>query len=234
MTEKQIISAFLFILFIIGIVDLVISLVRIKRRKKRAQAYLSEFRAFVNAYLNQNFDGERYDWLMLHQENLSGHLAGVGIHLVQSSHSQFITRHFSVIEKLLPAMRSGNAESAAVANGDDLLLRYIGLMENDRHHFYHNLINPFVWLRACVQVLLWCPFCLLGWFGIMEPVKIAQVARSAFFRVISAFIGLAVLIIALSSLIWGWAQVWQHIDTYTIRIGDFFRQLIYKISTGTR
>lgn len=189
-----------------------------KRRKKIATEYLNKFRKFSNKYVSGAFDGDLYDWLIINSVKIPKKLNGFLLIFQKQPDFLKLKVNYQLIHDTLLEMKEGKATSNKISTSDDILLQYIGIIENATTQLLKKLINPFIWFRESVKQILLLPYLVMNWLDLISSETTGRIAVNYLFRAIAAVITIIYLVSSIMIIIMGWERFYQIVDTVEINI----------------
>ncbi|MFC5735892.1 hypothetical protein [Cytobacillus gottheilii] len=201
----------LLVLLIIGF-SLIVRVGRTQSKNlEEAYEYLNKFREYGNSLIKDNEDYQVYEWLTMRGPKMQAKVGELGIakgFIPPFSNIQYNT--YQIIVNALPTlrdeardpMRSYNSLQNKIVHNyltmiDDVLLRYIGRLENRLEDVRTQLKNPFIWLREGVQFFVQIPILLLYWSGLIKYTTYYRFSNNFIIK----FINFLIILIGLGSSI---------------------------------
>lgn len=195
----------LFIIMIIGFVNIFFDYLKSTKKAKFAIEYLTKFQQFEKSR-NTNFDGETYYWLTHRVSKIQSQLGSYGVMDYQPPFGNYIHKNYQIIINALPEMRNGTADSSMINACEDVLIRYIGFLDDIIEISKNQLKNPFKWLQKGVQSIISFPFLVFYWLGLISLSYVNKIINNYIFKLISGFIALLGIIASIITIILGWEK----------------------------
>lgn len=183
-----------------------------------AYEYLNKFREYGNSLIKDNEDYQAYEWLTMRGPKMQAKVGELGIakgFIPPFSNIQYNT--YQIIVNALPTlrdeardpMRSYNSLQNKLVHNyltmiDDVLLRYIGRLENRLEDVRTQLKNPFIWLREGVQFFVQIPILLLYWSGLIKYTTYYRFSNNFIIKFINFLIILIGLVSSVITIVTGY------------------------------
>lgn len=183
-----------------------------------AYEYLNKFREYGNSLIKDNEDYQAYEWLTMRSPKMQAKVGELGIakgFIPPFSNIQYNT--YQIIVNALPTlrdeardpMRSYNSLQNKIVHNyftmiDDVLLRYIGRLENRLEDVRTQLKNPFIWLREGVQFFVQIPILLLYWSGLIKYTTYYRFSNNFIIKFINFLIILIGLVSSIITIVTGY------------------------------
>lgn len=183
-----------------------------------AYEYLNKFREYGNSLIKDNEDYQAYEWLTMRGPKMQSKVGELGIakgFIPPFSNIQYNT--YQIIVNALPTlrdeardpMRSYNSLQNKIVHNyltmiDDVLLRYIGRLENRLEDVRAQLKNPFIWLREGVQFFVQIPILLLYWSGLIKYTTYYRFSNNFIIKFINFLIILIGLVSSIITIVTGY------------------------------
>ena len=185
-----------------GLLRLAARLLAWKRKKRFAETFLAQFRLLTNS---EAFDEDGYAWLVARSTRMQEHLGPLGITGYEATpYDPAPLAADPLIVNTLPELRSGRVRPERKAQCEDAMMRYLGLLDEERAGYTKQVVNPMIWLGEGVRTALLLPFWTLQWLGVFKETFVSRWAASTLFGLLSGLV--AVLGLAASTMIvaFGW------------------------------
>jgi hypothetical protein len=200
------------LLLLTGSVSVYRRLVDTRRRRAFAIEFLSSFQDFMRS---DGTDSDKYAWLVSKSVRMQRDLGIYGY--LESYHPAFarvVYRNVAVITTLLPDLFTelsnrglGRWEEAIAKlqqTLQEVLLRYLGVLDEKIAVTYSELRNPFVWFREGVKASLFLPLTLFSWLGLMSVHTLKRIVNSVLAQWISGVVATVGFLSAVITLVTGW------------------------------
>ncbi|WP_156289887.1 hypothetical protein [Oceanobacillus salinisoli] len=205
-------------LLIIG-VSLIIRTGRNESKKlDEAYEYLNKFREYGNSLIKGNENYEAYEWLTMRGPKMQAKVGELGIargFIPPYSNIQYNT--YQIIVNALPTLRDeardpmrgfNSLQNPVIHNYysmiDDVLLRYIGRLDNRLEDAKAQIKNPFIWLREGVQFFVQLPILLLYWSGLIKYTTYYRFSNNFIIKLINFLIILIGLVSSVITIVTGY------------------------------
>lgn len=188
-----------------------------------AYEYLNKFREYGNSLIKDKEDYQAYEWLTMRGPKMQAKVGELGIakgFIPPFSNIQYNT--YQIIVNALPTlrdeardpMRSYNSLQNKIVHNyltmiDDVLLRYIGRLENRLEDVRAQLKNPFIWLREGVQFFVQIPILLLYWSGLIKYTTYYRFSNNFIIKFINFLIILIGLVSSIITIVTGYNPVME-------------------------
>jgi hypothetical protein len=197
----------LLLLPIAGLVGFV-SLLRRRRALKVVQTFAIEFRRRFIEYANSN--GANYDayhWMTLNANKMQGQMGSAGI-MSSFRDPPYTYSNYPVIINMLPSirrdindglLRSRSAELTVMF--DEILVRYLGTMQQYNEDAIGELRNPLRWFFAGVEQMVSIPLYFVLSFGLVTAGTVGYLQKTFLFRSFSALVVLLGIVASIISVV---------------------------------
>jgi hypothetical protein len=223
----------------IGVIALiivsVIGLLRVNRKVKAqseyrnfAINYLNNFREFSSGLMNESFDAEKYQWLKLNSSKMQIMMGSYGVATYKPPGANFMYNNYQVIvngiteiKDMYVRMVDGFGLSLekkmlreSIGMIDDILLTYIGYLENNSEELTKELKNPFVWFREGVRFIVTFPIYLMHWSGLIRYNTYSSISNNIFVKFISFIVGIIAFISSIVTIVTGYTAFTEIIHNF--------------------
>jgi len=216
--NKLHISIFLFSILIIGFIR-----VRSKyNQTKQKESFTQEFLGKLHVYISSRGSNlAAYTYLIMHSNKMQDYLGILGICNYRPPFANHIHRNYPIILNLLPELnRCFQDNSLAgtnftfqhdIANYNistlqEVLLRYLGELNEKTNEDHRLLKNPIIWFREGVQMILILPIQLLNWLGIVSIPVFKKISQSFVVKILSSIIVLMGIFSSVIEITLGWNE----------------------------
>ena len=190
-----------------GLVRLVIRCRSLVKKREFLIEYYNKFEKFVEDYPNKEIDGEVYAWLTRNVTRIQREL---GIHGVMEMYkkacSSCYLSNYAIIINTLPDIIRRTAHKNDILSCFECMTRYLGVLEERTNLLVSQILNPLVWLREGVKLILLLPLIVLVWFGMIGLSSAETIERSPLVTTISGMVSFLGLVGALITIILGWKE----------------------------
>lgn len=189
----------LVIILIVGFIDLLIDLISVKRQLEFFEEFHNKYIKFANYYIkNNSVENELYYWLTKNSSKAQSELGTNGLIDYRPAFANYIYKNYPYIVNTLPQFRTGEIQGADITTLDDMLVRFIGIIEEWRNKRFKKIRNPIIWFRIGMQLILSIPILVLYWLGIIGSKSKNRLLYHLIFKV---FVGLTSLVTLLSGVV---------------------------------
>ncbi len=212
MTRLQI-ALLLIGIALIGWLQLIYKFRRTNKKEKYAIDYLNKFRKYVES---QGNDNETYGWMIYESVKMQRQLGILGI---MSSYkppgADYIYNRYQVLLNMLPELHSifnrGLLTISSLASDyiqilRDMLVRHLGVLNEEKNDIRSELANPIKAFRAGIQLILLLPAYIVNWFGLATNDFLSRLSRSLIFKFISGIVAIVGFISAVIGIVVGWGE----------------------------
>lgn len=204
MNLNTIFVIFLFIIVsIIGLVNLILENRKLQEKRHFAQEYLSKFQLLLRSY-NTSFDMETYVWLTKRVIKIQSELGSIGIFEYRPPGENITIPNYQIISNTLPELRSRYANPNSVRMCEDVLIRYIGYLDEFAKIYIAQMKNPFKWFKEGVASIISLPVLIFYWTGLIGATTVKKITGSPFFNFISALVTIIGLVSSIMYICLGW------------------------------
>ena len=188
-----------------GLVRLGARLAGWKKKRRFAETFLARFRSLAHG---DEFDQEIYEWLVARSASMQERLGVLGLAAYQATSPYDLTSMPAdpLILNTLPELRGGYPRPDRVAKCEEAMMRYLGLLDEERAGFTRHFVNPIIWLGEGVRTALLLPFLMLQWLGLFKESLINRLDRSVVFNLLSGLVAVVGLAASVMIVILGWDQ----------------------------
>jgi hypothetical protein len=89
---------------------------------------------------------------------------------------------------------------------EEVLIRHLGVLEERAESLQKKLRNPVTDFREGVQLILFVPFYLISWLGILSTNKLRALSRKPIPKILSGVVALVGFLSAVVGLVIGWSD----------------------------
>ena len=123
--------------------------------------------------------------------------------------------NYQIIANLIPELKIASdgkyGDNDLLTQYSDLLqetlIRYIGLLEDEKEKTLQEFKNPVIWFREGIRFFLSIPVLVLQWVGIINFSLTKKIASSLLFTLLSGFITIITVLSSIASLVIGWDKL---------------------------
>lgn len=189
---------------LIGLLNIIYRIINLYANKKVVQLYETKLNSLIKL-LNENKNiSKEYDYLnkkCYEVQNILG-IYGIAIDYidpirnVKFKNYQILTNCTNEIAAYSRAgINKFAIESGQIIN--DCIGKYLGYVETETKKLLWSLINPFIWIRDGIRVIVRLPIYLLYWTGIIEYSNYIKMETSIITKIIDVlgFVGTVITIV---------------------------------------
>lgn len=210
MNTFLIIGIVIFILAI-GFIDIFLEIRNFNEKHSFAMEFLEKFQQYVIS-MGENY--QDYDWLTLRAERMQSQLGGAGLMNYKMPGSQNYIHNYPIILNLLPDVRNEFSDRSRLRNHlefpinmiRDTLLRHIGFIEHIKKDYDKQILNPLMWFRNGVLIVVLFPIKILQSFGLLSDSSYARAKSSKALKFVSSLISFLGFISSVMSIALGWNE----------------------------
>ncbi|WP_166238498.1 hypothetical protein [Paenibacillus turpanensis] len=198
----------LLVIVVIGVISLFLNIRSLTKEHEEGIEYINTYREYCESIMKQREDYGLYQKLTMNAPLMQEKVGSLGI--AQQwipPFSQFAYSNFQLIVNLLPEIRRKQGSlggwnslmdeevKAYISTIDEVLLRYLGVLDKRHKYAVNNIKNPFIWLREGVQFFVQLPISVLYWSGLIRYATYNFLTRNFFIKILN----LLIIIIGLAS-----------------------------------
>jgi hypothetical protein len=193
-----IILGLIFIL-IVGFIDIIIDLISVKKQLDFFEEFRDKFIQLANYYHeNNSVNNELYYWLTKNSSKAQSELGINGLMDYRPAFSNYMYKNYQFVVNTLPKFRTGEIHGTDISAMDDMLVRFIGIIEEWHDARIKKIKNPFIWFRIGMQLILSIPIHILYWLGIIGTRSKNRLIYNVIFKI---FVGITSLVTLLSGIV---------------------------------
>jgi len=201
-------TLFIIIAFIIVLVTGFIRIIYFFNKTKDKISFFEKFKAYYSTIANQynknkTFDEKLYKWIIKNLHKAQRELGIYGIRDYQPPFSNLIHKNYPYILNIIPEFGTKSIHPHDIVGADDILVMFLGVLEENQDVFYRGLKNPFKWFQQGISLFLSLPIYLLNWFGIINNNTKNKISTNILFKIISGLTGLVAFLSGLITVIVG-------------------------------
>ena len=186
-----------------GLFRLVARLLAWRKRRRLAVTFLARFRSLAHG---EGFDEETYAWLIARSTQIQERMGVIGLSSYQATTPYDLTDlpPDPLIINTLPELRGGYLRPERIAQCEEAMMRYLGVLDDEREGYTKHFINPIIWLGEGVRAVLLAPFLTLQWLGLFKDTFTNRLDRSTAFGLFSGLIAVLGLAASVMIVLFGW------------------------------
>jgi hypothetical protein len=193
------------------------SLIRAKALVSEQIVFSEEFMRKLKAYVESSGrDNESYAWLTHRSSKMQKILGVYGVYAsCRPPYADFLFQKYPAILNMLPELRNtleddvlsrGNLAHQYADSLQDMILRYIGVLEDRESEFFKYIRNPVIGFREGIRIIVALPLTILEWLGALSDKTVSALISSKGFGLLTAFISLVGFVSAVMGIVLGWNQ----------------------------
>lgn len=172
---------------------------------KFAEEYLDKFRVYANQY-RASLQNEPYCWLTKNATKIQILIGSFGVVDYRPPFASGMFKNYEIIYNTLPEMRTRKVHPDMIISCADVLMKYLGVKEEALRNHGKKFRNPFAWLKEGIKTILFLPFTVLGWLGVLSGNLSQRLFNSFFVNVIAGIATLISIISGIMTIFMGWKQ----------------------------
>lgn len=200
-----------------GLVKLARAYYHIRKRRSFAGTVFERFQQAATAQQQGEVDEEAVTWLTYHADRMQRYLIEQGIVTYEPAVTDYpglsleddatLMRGQALLLDAIPQLRADRSEPRTLDRVNDLLVRYLGATEEEQRRRGWHLLNPLLWLREGIRVVLLSPIYLLHGFDLIRAATVRRIGGALPVKLLVLFVYLIVVLGAVAVLVFGWEQV---------------------------
>jgi hypothetical protein len=215
-------------LLLLGLILIIIRLIREANNQKDAYEYMNNFREYGNSLIVEKENYKLYEWLTMRAPKMQDKVGELGVargFIPPFSGIQYMS--YQILINALPTLRDEARSSIRGFNSiqnnimhnyltmiDDVLLRYIGVVENEIEKLKGQVKNPFLWLREGIQSIVHLPFLLLYWTGVIKYGTYYTISNNIIIKFINFLVIIIGLVSSIITIVTGYNPFTEILSTY--------------------
>lgn len=224
--QKLILIVILFALCILGFIRLVLDRVYKIKEREFSVNFLNKYREFSNQLMNDNFNNENYQWLKLNSAKMQKQMGVYGVvHAYKPAFSNYMYNNYEIIINGISHIRDLYSETFDFGLGrkvafdeitgiDDVLLIYMGAIDNEMEVNMSEIKNPMIWLREGVRLIVTLPISLMYWSGLIRYSTYNSLSNNFFTKFISFLVVVIGLVSSIVTIATGYIPFWDIIKKF--------------------
>ena len=92
---------------------------------------------------------------------------------------------------------------------DDMFIRHLGTLENQRKNIRKGLFNPFSSFAEGTRTIILLPIILLSWFGFISNEKTYRAKENAIVKLLNAVVTILGFAATIITIVVGWNDFWD-------------------------
>lgn len=203
---------------LLGLINLLQDYRIIKEKKDFVEEFLSKYSLFIESYKKQKPNQEIYYWLTQKTIKIQNILGPYGkAALYRPAFAGYAIKDYELIVNLLPQIARGNAHQDELMTISETLVKYLGVIEEECKEQKKKTINPLVWFREGISIIILLPFYFLRFLGLSISNTIHWISNSLIVKVVSGVIAIITLVGGVFSIIAGWDSTMKIISNWFVK-----------------
>jgi hypothetical protein len=206
------------VIIVIGFISLLLRVRNLNEEHQQGTDFINTYREYCQSIMTQKEDYSLYQKLTMDAPLMQEKVGSLGVaHHWIPPFSRFAYSNYQLIINLLPEIRSKlrsslygwnslvNEEVAGyMSTIDEVLLRYIGVLEKRQKFALNNISNPFIWLREGVQFFIQLPISVLYWSGLIRYATYNRLTDNFLIRVLNLLVIIVGLVSSIVTIVTGY------------------------------
>ncbi|SKA02054.1 hypothetical protein [Selenihalanaerobacter shriftii] len=195
-----------------GLVTLIFTAWKTSKRRDYADAFLEKYREFCNSLLDNEFNGELYQWLKLNSAKMQNDIGDYGVAKVyKPAGANYAFKNYQLIVNGIGTIRDLYNQFGDLRLGrgmirdeilaiDDVILTYIGALDTELDDLFSQIKNPLIWIREGIRSIVTFPISFSYWTGLIQYRTYNKLSRNIITKILSfvlTFVGLIGTIITI-------------------------------------
>ena len=126
-----------------------------------------------------------------------------------------------LIVNTLPELRNGQVRPERRDQCEDAMMRYLGMLDEERVGYTKQFVNPIVWLGEGVRTALLLPFWALQWLGLFKETFISRLGQSTLFSLLSGLVAVLGLTASVMIVAFGWEHFTALLTQWTTTVFSY-------------
>ena len=207
--DRLLVIGVIVVLLAIGFIRVVARIRETKRKKEFAEEFVTRLIQYV---MSEGSDHESYVWLTHRSAKMQSQSGIFGIaRSYRPPFEGYVIPNYQIIVNALPELRRSLEDSILSSQArqystmiQECLIRYIGVLDDQLERSGQDRMNPLIWLREGVQLVMVIPVFILNWVGLVTTATVARISDSTLLKMFSGLIALIGLLSAIVSAVIGW------------------------------
>ena len=218
--DKLIPICILVVIIIIGFISKMVDLSTIVKRIEFTSNYSEKFVKFINKIVSENtFDQGLYNELTSDVKAMQYELGEDGVFAYMKDQLKGVEgRNYQLLINFLPETREmvninnsilAERYNKSIHDCDDMFIRHLGTLENQRKNIRKGLFNPFSSFAEGTKTIILMPIILLSWFGFISNEKTDQAKENAIVKLLNVFVSILGFAATIITIVVGWNDFWD-------------------------
>lgn len=206
--------------FTIGLIIIFRDLKNHRENVEFTSNFIDTFRKFGNSLFNNQFDQEKYQWLKMNSHKMQSLAGEFGTaQAFKPAGANYFFKNYQIIingitevkdiyQRMTGAFGGLSFEwqmlREAIGMIDDVLLSYIGFLENQSENKIKALKNPLNWFREGIQFIVTLPILLVYWSGIINYGKYTKAYNNIIVKLITLIVSIIAFISSIITIVTGY------------------------------
>lgn len=218
--DKLIPICILVVIIIIGFSTKMVDLSTIVKRLEFTSNYRGKFVKFINKIVSENiFDQNLYHELTSDVKAMQYELGEDGVFAYMKDQLKGVAgKNYQLLINFLPETREmvninnsilAERYNKSIHDCDDMFIRHLGTLENQRKNIRKGLFNPFSSFAEGTRTIILLPIILLSWFGFISNEKTYRAKENAIVKLLNAVVTILGFAATIITIVVGWNDFWD-------------------------
>ena len=218
--DKLIPICILVVIIIIGFSTKMVDLSTIVKRLEFTSNYREKFVKFINKIVSENiFDQNLYHELTSDVKAMQYELGEDGVFAYMKDQLKGVAgNNYQLLINFLPETREmvninnsilAERYNKSIHDCDDMFIRHLGTLENQRKNIRKGLFNPFSSFAEGTRTIILLPIILLSWFGFISNEKTYRAKENAIVKLLNAVVTILGFSATIITIVVGWNDFWD-------------------------
>jgi len=218
--DKLIPICILVVIIIIGFSTKMVDLSTIVKRLEFTSNYREKFVKFINKIVSENiFDQNLYHELTSDVKAMQYELGEDGVFAYMKDQLKGVAgKNYQLLINFLPETREmvninnsilAERYNKSIHDCDDMFIRHLGTLENQRKNIRKGLFNPFSSFAEGTRTIILLPIILLSWFGFISNEKTYRAKENAIVKLLNAVVTILGFASTIITIVVGWNDFWD-------------------------
>ena len=218
--DKLIPICILVVIIIIGFISKMVDLSTIVKRIEFTSNYREKFVKFINKIISENiFDQCLYHKLTSDVKAMQYELGEDGVFAYMKDQLKGVAgKNYQLLINFLPETREmvninnpilAERYNKSIHDCDDMFIRHLGTLENQRKNIRKGLFNPFSSFAEGTRTIILLPIILLSWFGFISNEKTYRAKENAIVKLLHAVVTILGFAATIITIVVGWNDFWD-------------------------
>lgn len=197
-----------------------VDLSTIVKRIEFTSNYREKFVKFINKIISENiFDQCLYHELTSDVKAMQYELGEDGVFAYMKDQLKGVAgKNYQLLINFLPETREmvninnsilAERYNKSIHDCDDMFIRHLGTLENQRKNIRKGLFNPFSSFAEGTRTIILLPIILLSWFGFISNEKTYRAKENAIVKLLHAVVTILGFAATIITIVVGWNDFWD-------------------------